>query len=626
MDRTRLAIIWIVAAIFAVAAAGAHAAQAPVHLRYGFAPGEKLSVMIQETTNDSDESPAQGTSSQSSTAKEIAQEWQVTSVNPAGEAAIEMRYQWLRVARTAGPGINVVIDTRRSIRETNPVLVQAGPEAEPVIQKLEAMRSVIAQLFLGKPIRFFVSGSGHVRDVTGFDAIWENYRLKVEAMLQKKEDRAELDAAIEAFFGDDAVHKLFDYTLFVPFPAAPAHVGDEWSDAPTEFTYMAVTLPINRSYRLTAADGKGKIAIEGKNVFQRPVSTEEVDFKVSSDTLTARIATDPANGLLLKQEYAGKLEIEGYDRASGGTTMLIRVVSDIRGSIRIGTKASAEGDAAALFEEGIRLFKASQYEDAVKAFTEAAALKPGWPVPYDRIGLSYYFLHRYDDAIAALTQSIDMAPDRAEPYGYLGSVYNQMHREAEAVDVLKKAVTLDPRNLDAFMELGHACRETGKLEEALSAYKEVARSGEKKADGTWFVGITYTLMGRLPEAVDTFKETIRMKPDHFGAHYFLGSTYAAMEKYGEAVEWYQKAIALKPDETAVRIDLAKLYYNTGSYAKAVDTLKEVLAISPGKPDAFMGLGLAYVRLGDKKAAMEQYDLLKDVDLAGAALLLEEINK
>ena len=257
------------------------AAQAEkARLRYSFSPGQKLTVVSEETSDDSEENFVAGSKSHTVNTKEIVQAWDVSGVTAEGDYRVNVKFTRLRTVRSIAPGVDLGLDTRRTVSETNPILAQMGPQGTAVIEKLETFRKLMTEVFMSRSFRFVITSLGTVKSVSGFDQAWENYRLKVADLVSEKTKRAELDALIETFFGEESVHKLFSYTLLVAFPAEPVSVGREWSDA-TEFVYQTIHLPIKRHYRLTSFSGQGKVfVIDGKIMFDPPTSTEEIEFKV----------------------------------------------------------------------------------------------------------------------------------------------------------------------------------------------------------------------------------------------------------------------------------------------------------------------------------------------------------
>ena len=86
------------------------------------------------------------------------------------------------------------------------------------------------------------------------------------------------------------------------------------------------------------------------------------------------------------------------------------------------------------------------------------------------------------------------------------------------------------------------------------------------------------------------KSAVRLQPQYPEAHNELGYSLHQLQRYPEAVLEYRTAIRQKSK-------YASAYYN---------------------------LGMTYVALGDRAAAMEQYRVLQQVDTTRAGRLLKQI--
>jgi len=89
----------------------------------------------------------------------------------------------------------------------------------------------------------------------------------------------------------------------------------------------------------------------------------------------------------------------------------------------------------------------------------------------------------------------------------------------------------------------------------------------------------------------------------------FGRGYEALSsrRYEEAETAFKEAIRLKP-ETWSSIGFA--YRHIGRYEEAVAAHKEAIRLNPDDAKAHFGLGVAYIDIGNREAALEQYEILK----------------
>jgi AAA+ superfamily predicted ATPase len=124
------------------------------------------------------------------------------------------------------------------------------------------------------------------------------------------------------------------------------------------------------------------------------------------------------------------------------------------------------------------------------------------------------------------------------------------------------------------------------------------------------------------KTIDLLRRLIAERPDDFDTRLHLAELLIAQTQGDEALGVLEQALALKPeDPKALRI-YARLCYDRHSYEEARNKLQA--AARDGPPDAKSDMLLArvYMRLGNRKAAEEEYDraVQRDPSVGDASLL------
>lgn len=110
------------------------------------------------------------------------------------------------------------------------------------------------------------------------------------------------------------------------------------------------------------------------------------------------------------------------------------------------TRAATPGSAAALNDEGMRLYKEKNYADAVLKFTEAAKLDPASALFANNAGFALYRLQQYADSIRWYEQATKLDPQRAIAYLNLADAYRELHRNQQAKENYEKYLQLAPNS------------------------------------------------------------------------------------------------------------------------------------------------------------------------------------
>jgi len=100
--------------------------------------------------------------------------------------------------------------------------------------------------------------------------------------------------------------------------------------------------------------------------------------------------------------------------------------------------------AAALNDEGMRLYKEKKYADAADKFSEASKLQPASALFANNAGFAYFKMEKYDDAVKWFQQTIALDPKRSIAYLNLGDAYWQLQKKPEAADAYKKFLAAAP--------------------------------------------------------------------------------------------------------------------------------------------------------------------------------------
>ena len=113
-------------------------------------------------------------------------------------------------------------------------------------------------------------------------------------------------------------------------------------------------------------------------------------------------------------------------------------------------------------------------------------------------------------------------------------------------------------------------------------------------------------------------------PDDAKAYYSLGHAYGKLGKDQEVIDAYKKAIKIEPDYIVAHYNLALAYRKSGKYQEAVAAYKQVIRIKPNDDNAHYDLGMTYLLLDNSDSALDQYNLLKDLNKDLANKLFNDI--
>lgn len=296
------------------------------------------------------------------------------------------------------------------------------------------------------------------------------------------------------------------------------------------------------------------------------------------------------------------------------------VNEQIEAALQDGNMISDEADRAEAPPE----MRRENFRPAEEEYRKVLALNPREARGYYGLGNALTGQDRFAEAEQAYSQALNLNPQYAEVYFGLGNLSQAKGgSDAETMAFYKKAISLKPDFDHAYLAIGFRYEMSKQESEAMTWYQDAIR--HKPDSGPAYVRLASLYAGqkRYPEAIEQYKQAIRFRDRDGYVH--LASLYGELKRFPEAIEVFQQWIRFKPSEEAYAL-LASLYEELERYPEAVAAYQQAVRLEPDNEYARYQLGLAYLKVKNKSAAMKQYRELKKLESPFADELLEEINK
>jgi tetratricopeptide (TPR) repeat protein len=200
-----------------------------------------------------------------------------------------------------------------------------------------------------------------------------------------------------------------------------------------------------------------------------------------------------------------------------------------------------------VFDWGSELLIHQTLEPAIEVFRQGAERYPDSPRMAIGLGMAYYSLGKYDDAVKSLLRAADLNPSDPRGYPFLSWAYDSSPGQAEAViERFRRFAELQPKNGRAVYYY------------AMSLWK-----GKRAQDP----GLDLSQIEVL------LKKAVALDPGLAEAHLQLANLYSDQRKYAESVPEYQRARELSPDLADVHYRLAQAYVRVGEKDLAQEEFK-----------------------------------------------------
>ena len=246
--------------------------------------------------------------------------------------------------------------------------------------------------------------------------------------------------------------------------------------------------------------------------------------------------------------------------------------------------------AAALCSNGSKLAIRGEYEEALTYFREAAETNPEDPDAWYGLGSCYVGLGQPDDAIAAYKRPIEQDPDNAVAHFILAMYYKAIGKFEEEIDSLAEVIRIDSTNIRAQFELGRA----------------------------------YGAMERTTEQIDTFTDVLVHQPDHVPTLLHLGMALQESGRLEEAMALFTRARGVEPHNEQIHFNIGVTYGRMERPHASVNAYTQAIRANPRMVEAHYNLGITFLELGNRKLALDQYEILRPLNDGVASSLFDRI--
>jgi tetratricopeptide (TPR) repeat protein len=154
-------------------------------------------------------------------------------------------------------------------------------------------------------------------------------------------------------------------------------------------------------------------------------------------------------------------------------------------------------------------------------------------------------------------------------------------------------------------------------------------SGDTGAAAYKSQGDAYVEAKDYARAVEAYRKALSLDPSLYGASYGLGVAAISLNQYPEANAAFKQYLAVKPNDALAMILLGITYRELKQYPEAALAFQAAIRLRPeaqNLANAHYHLGVTYVYMRNKVAAVQVYTALQGIDSARAQQLSELINK
>lgn len=161
-------------------------------------------------------------------------------------------------------------------------------------------------------------------------------------------------------------------------------------------------------------------------------------------------------------------------------------------------------------------------------------------------------------------------PETAEAQLSLGIMDVYAMKPKQAKVHLEKALDLKPTMAQALYQMGQISVMEGSAKKAEGYFRSAIAANPYFEEAYNDLGLIYMHLGRNTEAEKAFRKALSVNPSFALPHLSLGNLYAQGKQFNRAIDEYNKGLELDPYMAPAHFNAALAYINLGDW-KAADT-------------------------------------------------------
>jgi tetratricopeptide (TPR) repeat protein len=190
-------------------------------------------------------------------------------------------------------------------------------------------------------------------------------------------------------------------------------------------------------------------------------------------------------------------------------------------------KVTDPHNAREAFDAGMRLMRATRYDQAILNFNRAVDIEPDFADAYRMRARAYVAQSDPDPAIRDFSKVAELQPSDASAFTELGFVHLDKKEYPAAIADADRATALDPKLSRAYNLRANARRGAGDLRGAIADYTKAVEL-EPNLDNYFQRAATYQRLGEHKLAVDDLDKAIAEDPQQPHIYYARSESRAAL--------------------------------------------------------------------------------------------------
>lgn len=247
---------------------------------------------------------------------------------------------------------------------------------------------------------------------------------------------------------------------------------------------------------------------------------------------------------------------------------------------------------------------------------------PGSPEAYFNLAEAQKAAGRSDQAYSTFRAGRSIAPDDIRLQKLGAAILEAMNRRDEAIELFDRVLKKDPDDIDVAMQLTSLLYDSGQRQAALKHLNNLDARADSRPEILIKIAQIHLSLGNAAEAQASLGRYRDIAGNTREMFVLMGQTMLTRKFYDGAVKNFREAIRFFPDDPQMRLGLGQAYLGMGEKGQALLEFEQGLNKSPGNSEILIELGKLQNAMGMEDQADNTFARIENSKNTNGEVFLE----
>ena len=261
-------------------------------------------------------------------------------------------------------------------------------------------------------------------------------------------------------------------------------------------------------------------------------------------------------------------------------------------------------------------------QETIEKLKKTIKSEPDNPNAYIELAKAQMQTGRLEQAFSTFRAAKTICPDDAEVYRCGATILEVLNRKDQAIKTYSKLLSLKPGDMEATLNYSQLLFDNGQKEKALESLENLLRSAGNNPELLIRIAQIHLSIGNASKAQDYLSQYRKVSGETQEMFLLMGETMLKREFYDGAIKNFREGISFFPNNSNLRLGLGKAYLGMGEKGKALLEFEQALNKDPNNTFILLEFGKLQGAMGMHDQADKTFEKIERIKAANGDCYLE----